>query len=84
MVGVDGQAGPCMGRCMCENCCIIYRKLPFSGDDVWWGWAKKCMCILPGLVRMDLGLGEGLDGDDEEVIGVVSGCEILKHQVLHR
>ena len=34
------------------------------------------MCLLPGLVRLDLGLREGLDGDDEEVIGVVSGCEI--------
>ena len=30
---------------------------------------------IPGLVRLDLGLGEGLDGDGEEVIGVVSGCE---------
>ena len=36
------------------------------------------MCVLPGLVRLDLGLGEGLDGDDDEpneVVGVVSGCE---------
>ena len=28
------------------------------------------MCILPGLVRLDL----GLDGDYEEVVGGVSGC----------
>ena len=34
------------------------------------------MCILPGLVRLDLGLGAGLDGDGEEVVGVVSGCEM--------
>ena len=33
------------------------------------------MNVQPGLVRLDLGLGEGLDGDDEEVVGVVSGCE---------
>ena len=26
------------------------------------------MCILPGLVRLDLGIGGGLDGDGEEVI----------------
>ena len=32
--------------------------------------------ILPGLVRLDLGIGGGLVGDGEEVIGVVSGCEI--------
>ena len=30
------------------------------------------MCILPGLVRLDL----GLDGDYEEVVGGVSGCEM--------
>ena len=34
------------------------------------------MCILPGLVRLYLGFREGLDVDDEEVVGVVSGCEI--------
>ena len=27
-------------------------------------------------MRLDLSLGEGLDGDGEEVIGVGSGCEI--------
>ena len=36
------------------------------------GGGEKCMCVLPGLVRLDFGLGEGLDGDGEEVIGVVS------------
>ena len=45
-----------------------------GGGDVWWGW-KKCMCVLPGFVWLDLGLVEGLDGDGEEVNGVVSGCE---------
>ena len=40
-------------------------------DDVVWGW-ENCMCILPGLVRLDLGVGVGLDGDGEEVVGVVS------------
>ena len=29
------------------------------------------MFVLPGLVKLDLGLGEGLDGDGEKVIGVV-------------
>ena len=32
------------------------------------------MCILPGLVRLDLSIGGGLDDDEEEVGGVVSGC----------
>ena len=41
--------------------------------DVLWGLGK-CMCILPLLVRLDLGIGGGLDGDGEEVVGVVS-CE---------
>ena len=35
------------------------------------------MCVLPGLLRLDLSLGKGLDGDDEEVVGVVSGCEMV-------
>ena len=50
----------------------------WGGGDVWRGW-KKCMCILPGLVRLDLSIGGGLDGDSdgEEVVGVVS-CEIEK------
>ena len=53
--------GGCMGRCM-------------GGGDVvllWWGW-EKCMGILPGLVWLDFGIGGGLVGDGEEVIGVVS------------
>ena len=33
------------------------------------------MCILLGLVRLDLGVGGGLDCDGEEVVGVVS-CEM--------
>ena len=28
----------------------------------------ECMCVLPGLVRLDFGVGEGLDGDGEEVV----------------
>ena len=31
---------------------------------LWW--------VLPGLVRLDLSIGGGLDGDGEEVVGVVS------------
>ena len=42
----------------------------------WWccvvgGW-DNCMCILPGLVMLDLGVGGGLDNDGDEVVGVVS------------
>ena len=70
-----------MGRCM-------------GGDGVWWG-GEECMWVLPGLLMLDLGLGEGLDGDGEEVIGVVSGCEMhhpctdpcsaqLAHQPKHK
>ena len=33
------------------------------------------MCILPGLVMLDLGIGGGQDGVGEEVLGVVS-CEM--------
>ena len=33
------------------------------------GW---CMCILPGLVMLDLGVGSCLVDDGEEVFGVVS------------
>ena len=36
------------------------------------------MCVLPGLVRLDLGVGGGLDGDGDEVVGVVS-CEMEFH-----
>ena len=35
------------------------------------------MCILPGLVMLELGIGSGLVGDGEEVFGVVS-CEMKK------
>ena len=49
-------------------------------DDVWWGW-EKCMCVLPGVVGLDLSLGYGLDGDGEGVIGVVSGCEMYVDNV---
>ena len=41
-----------------------------------WGW-DNCLCILLGLVRLDLGVGGVLDGDGEEVVGVVS-CEMEK------
>ena len=30
------------------------------------------MCVLPGLLRLDLSLGGGVDGDGEEVVGVVT------------
>ena len=30
------------------------------------------LCILPGFVRLDLGVVGGLDDDGEEVVGVVS------------
>ena len=33
------------------------------------------LLILPGLVRLDLGVGSSLDGDGEEVVGVVL-CEM--------
>ena len=36
----------------------------------WWWWVV-CM----GLVRLDLGVGSGLDGEGEEVVGVVK-CEM--------
>ena len=31
-------------------------------------------------MRLDLGIGGGLVGDGEEVIGVVSGCEMSSKQ----
>ena len=70
---VDGHARPCMGRYM-GRCMAWMRGWRFCGD-VWWGW-EKCMCILPGLVRLGLSIGGGLDGDGEEVVGAIS-CEIL-------
>ena len=33
------------------------------------------MHVQPGLVGLDVGVGRGLDGDNEEVVGVVS-CEM--------
>ena len=60
-VGVDGQAGPCMGLCM-------------GG-----AWHGAWVGILPGLVMLDLGVGEGLDGDGEEVFGVVSSTHASCH-----
>ena len=44
----------------------------------------KCICVLPGLVRLDLGLWGGLDVDGEEVIGkkfvcfYLGGCVYLR------
>ena len=35
------------------------------------------MVTLPGLVRLDLGVVSGLDGDCEEVVGVIF-CEMEK------
>ena len=35
---------------------------------IWW-WVS---CVLPGLVRLDLGVGSCLDGVGEVVVGVVS------------
>ena len=46
--------GWCMALCMCGG--------GFDDVDDVVGW-EKCMGILPGLVRLDLGLGGGLDGD---------------------
>ena len=48
-----------------------------GGGEVmmWWEW-ENCMCVLPGLLRFGLSIGGGRDGVVEEVIGVVSGCEI--------
>ena len=37
----------------------------------------KCMYLLPGLVRLDLGDGGGLGGNGEEVAGVVSSMPSL-------
>ena len=36
------------------------------------GGGGVIMCVLPGLVRLDLGVGGGLGGAGEEVVGVVS------------
>ena len=36
------------------------------------GVVHGALGVLPGLVRLDLGIGGGLDGGGEEVVGVVS------------
>ena len=36
------------------------------------GGGGKSACVLPGLVRLGLSIGGGLDGDGEEGFGVVS------------
>ena len=41
------------------------------------GGGVIALCVLPELVRLDLGVGSGLDCDGEEVVGVVSCCEII-------
>ena len=65
---VHGMMHGCMGACV-----VLVVIL----GDVWWGW-ENCMCVLPELVRLDLGVGGGLDGDGEEVVCVVS-CEMEKY-----
>ena len=52
---------------------------------VMWWWCGRCGGgggILPRLVRLDLGIGGGLIGDGEEVVGTVSGCEMGNFCVL--
>ena len=63
----DGQAATCMGRCMGDAWLGAWMVVVV----MLWEW-EKCMCLLPGLVGLDLGYGEGLNGDGEEVISVVS------------
>ena len=47
------------------------------------GMVHGCMvvCILPGLVKLDLGVGGCLVGGDEEVFGVVSCAQLTHHQI---
>ena len=58
-LGETGKLGRawCMGRCMAWCMFMV---------------AVVHVCVLPGLVRLDLSLGGGLDGDGDEVVGVVS------------
>ena len=63
-----------MGRCMGGAWVGAWVYGGAWLGDVVWGWGI-CMCVLPGLVRLDLGVGGGLDGDGKEVVGVVS-CEM--------
>ena len=58
--------GWCMAWCMAW--CMVGDVVGVGA--VWWGWGY-CMCVLPGLVRLDLGVGVGLDGGVDEVVGVV-------------
>ena len=39
------------------------------------GW-DNCICILPGLMRLDFGVGGGLDGDGVKVVGVASSMHV--------
>ena len=41
---------------------------------MWWGWGK-CMGVLEGIVRLDLSLGEGLDGGGGEENGASAAAE---------
>ena len=60
-----------MGRCMCG---AWHGAWVVVGLVMWLmcrGW-DNCMCILPGLVMLDLGVWSGLvGGGGEEVVGVV-------------
>ena len=64
-----------------DGWCLVWCMGQIMG---WFGGVlcgvQKCMCILPGLVRLDLGFFGGLDGDGKEVVGVVS-CEMVSYFV---
>ena len=47
----------------------LVEVVSVDDDDVGVG---KCMCVLPGIVRLDLGVGGCLECDGEEVVVVVS------------
>ena len=64
---VNGQAGPCMGRCMGGVQCGVWVHVHDGGG------VGECMW----LVRLDLGVGGGVDGDGEEVVDVVSYVSIF-------
>ena len=72
LIGVwdNRQAGPCMAWCLGA---WFGDVLMMCGGG---GGREKQMGLLPGLVRLDLIIGGGPDGVGEEVIGVVSGCEM--------
>ena len=48
---------------------------PCMGWCMGLGRCMGCGWGLPGLVRLDLGIGGGQDGDGEELVGVVL-CEL--------